>query len=244
MTASPATLNVFIGGVSVTSTITITRANYTGVVTLNASVLPTGVTAAFNPASLSGSTVSSTLTLTAAADATPNPGGIVVRATGPDSLQAFLEIPVQVSRPQVRITRAGTGTGTVTSSPAGVNCGSVCDFAFPFGTNVTLTATPAAGSAFGGWTGGACTGTSTTCSLAVTAAPLITATFNSTAQNFTLGISPTAAVPQGGNATVTATIKRSNGFAGTVTFTSSGAPSGVTIGANTAGATDTTATIS
>ncbi|MGH8435146.1 MAG: hypothetical protein ACRERX_11840, partial [Pseudomonas sp.] len=42
----------------------------------------------------------------------------------------------------------------------------------------------------------------------------------------------------------TATIKRSNGFAGTVTFTSSGAPSGVTIGANTAGATDTTATIS
>jgi uncharacterized protein (DUF2141 family) len=51
---------------------------------------------------------------------------------------------------------AGSGTGTVTSSPAGINCGpaaSQCAAAFPGGTHVTLTPAPAAGSAFGGWSG-------------------------------------------------------------------------------------------
>ena len=54
---------------------------------------------------------------------------------------------------------SGTGFGTVTSiSPAGISCQPTCVGSFQQGGSVTLTATPAAGSAFAGWSG-ACTGT-------------------------------------------------------------------------------------
>ncbi len=52
---------------------------------------------------------------------------------------------------------SGTGTGTVTSSPAGIDCGQSsgqpCSHGFTYGTNVTLTATPTNGSTFTGWSG-------------------------------------------------------------------------------------------
>ncbi|MEO5765878.1 MAG: hypothetical protein ABIR52_11255 [Casimicrobiaceae bacterium] len=50
-----------------------------------------------------------------------------------------------------------SGAGTVSSAPAGINCGSTCSTGFNFGTPVTLNAVPAAGRAFGGWSG-ACSG--------------------------------------------------------------------------------------
>lgn len=54
------------------------------------------------------------------------------------------------------INRAGTGSGTVTSAPAGINCGSDCFQAYPLDIPVTLTATPAdANSVFDGWSGDA-----------------------------------------------------------------------------------------
>ncbi|CAN5867248.1 hypothetical protein BH18ACT6_BH18ACT6_10000 [soil metagenome] len=56
------------------------------------------------------------------------------------------------------MSKTGTDTGTVTSSPTGINCGTDCTEAYSNGTVVTLTATPAAGSTFAGWSG-ACTGT-------------------------------------------------------------------------------------
>lgn len=46
---------------------------------------------------------------------------------------------------------AGSATGTITSSPAGINCGATCAASFSDGTPVHLTATPAAGSMFAGW---------------------------------------------------------------------------------------------
>ncbi len=76
------------------------------------------------------------------------------------------------------VNKAGTGQGTVTSMPAGVNCGSACDVAFPGGDTVTLTAVAATGSTFTGWSGEGCTGT-TTCVVTVSGARLVTATFTS-----------------------------------------------------------------
>jgi hypothetical protein len=74
------------------------------------------------------------------------------------------------------VTKAGTGSGTVTSAPSGINCGSTCSANYSSGASVTLTATAASGSTFAGWSG-ACTGTGT-CAVSMTAARSVTATFN------------------------------------------------------------------
>ncbi|MBK9968478.1 MAG: SUMF1/EgtB/PvdO family nonheme iron enzyme [Holophagales bacterium] len=59
-----------------------------------------------------------------------------------------------IAGPQtLTVTKAGTGTGSITSSPAGIACGTGCSFSFTYGTTVALTATPESGSTFGGWTG-------------------------------------------------------------------------------------------
>ena len=74
------------------------------------------------------------------------------------------------------VTLAGTGSGAVTSSPTGIDCGSDCSETYDHGTTVTLTATPATGVRFGGWSG-ACTGTALTCDVSMDAAKSVTATF-------------------------------------------------------------------
>jgi hypothetical protein len=48
---------------------------------------------------------------------------------------------------------SGSGQGVVNSMPEGINCGSICSATFTSGTRVTLTATAAGGSIFGGWSG-------------------------------------------------------------------------------------------
>jgi len=54
-----------------------------------------------------------------------------------------------------------SGYGTVTSSPAGIDCGADCSQPYAAGTSVTLTATPASGRIFLGWSNGVCSGTGT-----------------------------------------------------------------------------------
>lgn len=76
----------------------------------------------------------------------------------------------------VKVIKAGHGTGEVASDPPGIQCGADCEHEYAAGTQVTLTATPAAGSVFSGWSGDA-TGTGP-CTLTVNAAKTITATFD------------------------------------------------------------------
>jgi hypothetical protein len=68
-----------------------------------------------------------------------------------------------------------SGTGTITSSPAGIACGNTCSASFTAGQQVTLTTSAPAGWSFSAWSG-ACTG-STTCSVSMSASRSVTATF-------------------------------------------------------------------
>jgi uncharacterized repeat protein (TIGR02543 family) len=83
------------------------------------------------------------------------------------------------------VSKTGTGSGTVTSSPAGISCGSDCSESYASGTSVTLTAAAASGSTFAGWSG-ACTGTSSTCTVSMSAAQSVTATFNPVSYGLTV----------------------------------------------------------
>jgi hypothetical protein len=81
------------------------------------------------------------------------------------------------------LTVSTTGSGTVSSNPAGISCPSTCSHAFSGGSQVTLTPTPASGWAFTSW-GGACSG-SGGCTVSMNAAESVTATF---VQNVTLTV--------------------------------------------------------
>ena len=79
------------------------------------------------------------------------------------------------------VTKAGTGNGTITSSPKGINCGSECNETFPKGRKlkrITLKVKPDASSTFSGW-GGDCQayGTKTSCRLTMDSDKNVTASF-------------------------------------------------------------------
>jgi len=67
------------------------------------------------------------------------------------------------------------GLGTVTSSPAGIDCGKSCVGSFAAGTTVTLTGTPGSGGIFSGFSGEGCSGT--TCTVTLTTNTSVTARF-------------------------------------------------------------------
>ena len=87
------------------------------------------------------------------------------------------------------VEKSGTGSGTITSSPAGINCGSDCNESYDQGTSVTLTATPAPGSTFGGWSQGGCSGTGT-CVVIMNADIAVTAAFSAKAP--AISVSPSS----------------------------------------------------
>ena len=89
--------------------------------------------------------------------------------TPPPAQQFTLDVNVVKT-----VSSGGTGNGTVTSSPAGINCGSTCSALYNSGTVVSLTATPAPGSTFAGWSGTGCGSGAVT----MNASKSCTATFN------------------------------------------------------------------
>lgn len=88
---------------------------------------------------------------------------------------AVFDLESSPSEFALTVALAGTGSGTVTSSPAGISCGIDCSEAFASGTEVTLAAAPATGSTFSGWSG-ACSGTGA-CKVTMSATRSVTATF-------------------------------------------------------------------
>lgn len=63
-----------------------------------------------------------------------------------------LDVNILLSKTAVlSIAKTGTGTGTVTSIPAGIDCGSTCTADFADSTEVALEAAAATGSTFDGW---------------------------------------------------------------------------------------------
>jgi uncharacterized repeat protein (TIGR02543 family) len=82
------------------------------------------------------------------------------------------------------LTVSKSGSGTVSSSPSGINCGTSCSASYASGTSVTLTAAAASGYSFSGWSG-ACSGTSAACTISMTTARSVTATFNQVVSNAT-----------------------------------------------------------
>ena len=88
---------------------------------------------------------------------------------------AFLN-PTASTQYTLTVNTTGAGSGTITSSPAGISCGSTCSALFNPGTVVTLTATPATDVNFGGWTGGGCSGTET-CSFTLNGNTTVNADF-------------------------------------------------------------------
>jgi FG-GAP-like repeat/Divergent InlB B-repeat domain len=72
---------------------------------------------------------------------------------------------------------AGTGSGAVSSAPAGIDCGVACGADFDPGTEVTLSASADAGSLFAGWSGAGCSGRGD-CTVVMTESRTVTASFS------------------------------------------------------------------
>ncbi len=244
LSSSATTLSVA-QGATATSTITINdQGAFTGSVTLVATGLPSGVTAAFttNPTS-----TGTTLTLTAAANATVT-GPVTVTITGTSGANtASTTIAASVITPpsftiaatsaavtlvqgnsttdSVTINAANGFNGNVTFSASGLPSGVTAAFApNPTSTAAVVTFTATAGAPTGGPTtvtiSGASGGSTQTTTIAITV---------SVPPSFSLSASPTSLpLLQGATATSTVTVNAAGGFNSGVTLTATGLPSGVT----------------
>jgi hypothetical protein len=97
------------------------------------------------------------------------------------------------------VTKSGEGSGRVSSSVAGIDCGAKCSASFDFDTMLTLTAMPDAGAVFEQWTG-ACAGQDASCSLTITEAISTNAVFGLAGAGGGQPAAPGAPVTPGGGA--------------------------------------------
>ncbi|WP_447962503.1 FG-GAP-like repeat-containing protein [Nitrospira sp. Ecomares 2.1] len=84
--------------------------------------------------------------------------------------------PQPSSQVTLQVITKGAGSGTVTSNPAGISCGTDCSESYASGTVMTLFASSKRGSLFLGWSGGGCSGTDP-CVLTPTTNTIVSATF-------------------------------------------------------------------
>jgi len=124
---------------------------------------------------------------TITASATANSGATIVGTA--ELTQALVEPPVPVLLPTLTVFELGAGSGTVVSSATAttqaglITCPSTsaansCTASFPLGTTVTLTATAADGSTFGGWSANCTPVTATSCEVVMNVNEPVAAIFN------------------------------------------------------------------
>ena len=165
-------------GIKTTQTLTVSKAG-TGSGTVTSS--PSGISC--------GATCSAEFANNAVVSLTPTPnsGMVFVAWTGACSGTGACSVTMNAAKSVVAtfnmagyrllVTKGGTGTGKVTATPGGIDCGNTCSATIQSGTLVSLMQTPDAGSVFGGWQG-ACTGTTIVCSITMNSEKSVTAIFN------------------------------------------------------------------
>ncbi|WP_420267226.1 S8 family serine peptidase [Candidatus Magnetominusculus dajiuhuensis] len=104
-------------------------------------------------------------------------------------IQVALALNALIADYSLYVTKYGTGTGTISSSPSGISCGTTCLASYAAGTSVTLTAAANSSSTFTGWTG--CDSASgSQCTVAMVSSKTVTATFTATTSStYTLNVS-------------------------------------------------------
>src|SRR5437870_2556892 len=256
LSLAPAALTI-VQGANGTATVTITRTNFTGAVTLSLGGAPTGVTGSFNPAAPTGT--SATLTVSVGGAVAAGVYNLTVAGAGSAgnrstpltlTVNAASDYTLSVAPTALTIAQGANGTTTVTitrtsftgavtlslgNAPTGVT-GSFNPTA-PTGTTSALTVSVGAAVAPGVYNltvngTGAPGNRSTPLTLTVSAAP-----------DYTLSLSPTAlTIGQGATGNTTVTITRTN-FTGAVTLSLGSAPAGVTGSFSPAAPTGTSSTL-
>jgi DNA-binding beta-propeller fold protein YncE len=113
----------------------------------------------------------------------PDGASVYTDSTDSNDVDVFSRVtPPPPSPLTLAVTLNGTGSGSVAGS--GIACPGTCASSYTSGTAVSLTATPAAGSTFVGWSG-ACSGTGA-CNLTMTTNQAVTATFEKARPHCTL----------------------------------------------------------
>jgi hypothetical protein len=241
--------NVNAGG-STTGKVTVNPLlGFNGTVDLAVTGLPAGVTASFNPSSISGGSGTSTLTLSAAgstADGIYSLGSTAITATsGTIARQAPLTLVVEdfsvSATPSSRNITIGGGTSyTATVTPNYGFAGTVALSVSGLPTHASGSFGPASiTNGFGSSTLNITTATNTpsgTYTLTVngvsgslTNSTTVTLLLN----DFTISASPSSqTVTAGGSTNYTISVGNINGFGGTVTFSASGLPAGATASFN------------
>jgi subtilase family serine protease len=252
LSAAPSSLTITQGS-NGTSTITVNPIDgFTGSVSLSASGLPSGVTAAFNPTS---TTTTSVLTLSASATAATGTATVTITGVSGSitktttisltvNAAAAANFTVGASPSSVTVVQGSnaTSTITITSQNAFNSATTLSASGLPSGVTAAFAPNPVTPPANGSVTSTltftatatATTGTVTVTITGVSGSLTNTTTISltvsaATAANFTIGASPSSVtVVQGSNATSTITITSQNSFNSATTLSASGLPSGVT----------------
>ena len=253
LSASPTTVSV-VQGNSGSSTITSTGTNgFSSAVTLKATGQPTGVTATFTPASITGS---GTSTLKLAVASTTTPGTYPITITGTSgTLVETTSVSLTVTAPpvpaftiaaspaSVSVAAGSKGTSTITTIVSGGFNSAIALTASGQPSGVTVGFSPSSIAASGA---GTSTATLTVGSTAAAGTYTITVTgtggglthtttisLTVTKAAFTISVSPsTISLAQNKAGYVTVTTSISGGFSSAISLSASGAPSGVTNGFN------------